>query len=163
MNFPFLLVILGQPDFTDKDFRLTPQHSRRVKNVYVHPNYRGQQKFSAKKPNKEQMPIFDFALIEVKRAMYKGHHHYSNFKFEPMVRPVCLPSERMWKSEFLNQITTVSGYGRIEAIKISGRDQNSKQLKQAHLRITGKNNKKCEKVMFSYITIKALDCLVGRM
>ena len=94
--------------------------------------------------------------------MYSSHQHY-NFKFEPTMRPICLPSKRMWRFKFVEKIAKVSGYGRIEAKKIYGRHQNSIQLKEADLRIIGKNNKACEKVMFSYIMIKALECLVGRM
>ena len=164
MTFSFILVILGQPDYTDKDFRVPPKHSRRVKKVHVHPEYRRKPtSFSDKKPKKEQMPVFDFALIEVRKAMMYSYTKDYNFKFEPTVRPVCLPSRRMWKFKFAEKIAKVSGYGRIEAKKIYGRHQNSIQLKEADLRITGKNNKACEKVMFSYIMIKALECLVGRL
>ena len=149
MTFPFLLVFLGQPDFTDK--RPPQKHSRRVKNVHVHPKYKPV-KSSAKKPRKEQMPRFDFALIEVNEAMYSSHKDYINFKFEPTVRPICLPSKRMWKRKFkfVEKIAKVSGYGRIEAKKIDGKHQNSWQLKEANLRIIGSNDTKCEKVMFSY-------------
>ena len=63
----------------------------------------------------------------------------------------------------MEKIAKVSGYGRTEAYTIRGKDQNSMQLKEADLRITRSNDKKCEKVMFSYIIISELDCLVGRM
>ena len=162
MTFSFLLVILGQPDY--KDFRVPPKHQRRVKKVHVHPEYRRKPtSFSDKKPKKEQMPVFDFALIEVKKAMMYSYTKNYNFEFEPTVRPVCLPSRRMWKDKFVEKIGKVSGYGRIEAEKIDWKNQNSAQLKEAVLRITGKNDKTCKKVMFSYIIIKALDCLVGRL
>ena len=151
---------MGQPNYTDKKFRVPLKHQRRVKKVHVHPNYR--RKPATKNTPKEQMPIFDFALIEVKKEIYSSHKHY-NFKFEPTVRPICLPSSRMWKLKFVGEIAKVSGYGRIEAYKIRGKDQNSMQLKEAYLQITRSNDKKCEKVMFSYIMIKALECLVGRM
>ena len=159
MTFSFLLVILGQPDYTDKGFRVPPKHERRVEKVHVHPQYRRKPtSFSDKKPKKEQMPVFDFALIEVKKAMMYSYTKNYNFEFEPTVRPVCLPSRRMWKDKFVEKIGKVSGYGRIEAYTIRGKDQNSMQLKEADLRIIGKNNKACEKVMFSYIMIKALEC-----
>ena len=109
------------------------------------------------------MPRFDFALIEVKEDMMLDYTRNYNFKFEPTVRPICLPSKGMWKDKFVEKIAKVSGYGRIEALKVSGKDQNSMQLKEADLRITRSNDTKCEKVMFSYIIIRALDCLVGRM
>ena len=124
----------------------------------MHPNYR--RKLGEKR---KQMPRFDFALIEVKNAIYKGHKDYNNFKFEPTMRPICLPSSRMRKFKFVGKLAKVSGYGRIEAKKIYGRHQNAKQLKEAHLRIIENKDKTCEKVMLSYIIIKALDCLVGRM
>ena len=151
---------MGQPNYTDKKFRVPLKHQRRVKKVHVHPNYR--RKPATKNTPKEQMPIFDFALIEVNKEIYSSHKHY-NFKFEPTVRPICLPSSRMWKLKFVGEKAKVSGYGRIEAKKIYGKHQNSMQLKEADLRITGKKDKTCEKVMFSYIIIKTLDCLVGRM
>ena len=157
MTFPFLLVILGQPDYTDDNFRSPAKHSRRVKKVHVHPKY--SRKTGTKK---EQMPRFDFALIEVIKHMYSYYKNF-NVKFEQTVRPICLPSRRMWNYKFSKQIATVSGYGRIEAKKINGREQNSKRLKKAFLQITEKNDTTCEKVMFSYILIKALDCLVGRV
>ena len=97
------------------------------------------------------MPIYDFALIEVKTPIYRSRTPNYNFKFEPTVRPICLPSKRMWKLDFVETIAKVSGYGRIEAIKIFGKHQNSKQLKEADLIITGENHKTCEKVMFTYI------------
>ena len=160
----FLLVILGQPNYTYKNFHVPRKHERRVENVFVHPKYRKQpSEFSDKKPKKEQMPRFDFALIEVKEEMMHGYTRNYNFKFEPTVKPICLPSTRMWKLDFVETIAKVSGYGRIEALKVSGKDQNSMQLKEADLRITRSNDTKCEKVMFSYIIIRALDCLVGRM
>ena len=66
MTFPFFLVILGQ---TDKP--PPPKYSRRVKKFHVHPKYsRKPIRFSAKKPQKEQMPRFDFALIEAIKPMY---------------------------------------------------------------------------------------------
>ena len=164
MNYLFLLVILGQPNYTYKNFHVPPEHERRVKNIFVHPKYRAYPtEFSDKKPKQEQMPRFDFALIEVKKDMTLGHTRNYNFKFEPTVKPICLPSKRMWKDKFVEKIGKVSGYGRIEAYTIRGRDQNSMQLKEADLRITRSNDTKCEKVMFSYIIISELDCLVGRM
>ena len=81
--------------------------------------------------------------------MYSSHQHY-NFKFEPTMRPICLPSKRMWRFKFVEKIAKVSGYGRIEAKKIYGRHQNSMPLKEADLRIIGSKDTKCEKVMFSY-------------
>ena len=109
------------------------------------------------------MPRFDFALIEVIKPMYSSYQHY-NFKFEPTVRPICLPSKRMLKFKFVGKIAKVSGYVRIEAKKIYGRHQNSMPLKEVDLRIIGSNDTKCGKVMFSvHIIIRALDCLVGRM
>ena len=143
----FLLVILGQPNYTYKNFHVPRKHERRVENVFVHPKYRKQpSEFSDKKPKKEQMPVFDFALIEVRKAMMYSYTKDYNFKFEPTVRPVCLPSRRMWKFKFAEKIAKVSGYGRIEAKKIYGRHQNPIQLKEADLRITGKNNKACENI-----------------
>ena len=160
----FLLVILGQPNYTYKNFHVPPEHKRRVKNVFVHPKYRAYPtEFSDKKPKQEQMPRFDFALIEVKEDMMLRYTRNYNFKFEPTVKPICLPSKRMLKDKFVGYLAKVSGYGRIEAYKIRGKDQNSMQLKEADLRITRSNDKKCEKVMFSYIIISELDCLVGRM
>ena len=145
---------MGQPNYTYKDFRVPPKHFRRVKEVHMHPNYR--RKLGEKR---KQMPRFDFALIEVKKAIFKGHKDYNNFKFEPTMRPICLPSSRMRKFKFVGEIAKVSGYGRIEAIKIYGKNQDSMQLKAADLRITDKKDETCEIVMFSYIIIKALDCL----
>jgi hypothetical protein len=161
MTFPFLLVILGQPDFTDKDFVPPRKHLRRVKEVYVHPKYSGKPD-GIKNPTKEQMPRFDFALIEIQKEMFNFHKNF-NFKFEPTVRPICLPNKQMWKLKFFKQVSTVSGYGRIEAIKIRGKHQTATQLLQADLRIIGRKDEKCKKVMFSYILNEALDCLVGRM
>ena len=80
------------------------------------------------------------------------YHQNFNFKFEPRVRPICLPASKTKRlSKFFNQLSTVSGYGRVEAIKIPGKDQTSKQLLQADLRIIGRKDKKCSKVNFSYI------------
>ena len=163
----FLLVILGQPNYTNQtklNFHVPPEHERRVKQVFVHPKYRRQpSEFSDKKSKQEQMPRFDFALIEVKEDMMLGYTRNYNFNFEPTVKPICLPSKRMLKDKFVEKIAKVSGYGRIEAYKIRGKDQNSMQLKEADLRITRSNDTKCEIVMFSYIIISELDCLVGRM
>ena len=98
-----------------------------------------------------QMPIFDFALIEVVMEMYSTHHKY-NFKFEQMVRPICLPaSRRKRKSSFLNQISIVSGYGRVEAKKIPGKVQTPLRLMKADLRIIGNDIEICSNVKFSYI------------
>ena len=150
MTYLFLLVILGQPDYTDNNFRAPPKHLKRKKKVYVHPEY-SRKPDGIKYPTKEQMPRFDFALIEAHRPMFDYHQNF-NFKFEPTVRPICLPaSKRMRKSKFFNQLSTVSGYGRVEAIKIHGKHQTSMQLKQADLRIIGRKDKKCSKVNFSYI------------
>ena len=150
VTFPFILVILGQPNFTDKGFRTTQKHTRRVKEVYVHPKY-SRKPDGIKDPTKEQMPRFDFALLEVRKHMFNYRQNF-NFKFEPSVRPICLPaSKHMRQSKFFNQLSTVSGYGRVEAIKIRGKHQTSMQLKQADLRIIGRKDKKCSKVKFSYI------------
>ena len=109
------------------------------------------------------MPRFDFALLEVHKHMFNYHQNF-NFKFEPSVRPICLPASKdMRKSTFFNQLSTVSGYGRVEAIKIPGKHQTSMQLLQADLRIIGRKDKKCSKVMFCYILNKAIDYLVGRI
>ena len=152
MTFPFLLVILGQPNYTDETFQVPKEHQRRVEKVHVRPYYRRMPiEFSDKKPKKEQMPRFDFALIEVKEEMMHGYTRNYNFKFEPTVKPICLPSNRMWKLDFVETIAKVSGYGRIEAKKIDWKNQNSEQLKEADLRIIGKKDKRCNKVMFSYI------------
>ena len=43
--------------------------TRRVKNVKVHPNYRGKDDSD----NPWEMPIFDFALLEVSVPMYDLH------------------------------------------------------------------------------------------
>ena len=165
MTFPFLLVILGQPNYNQKGFQLPPEHSRRVKRVHVHPNYRRKpENPDPRIPPKEQMPIYDFALIEVITPIYRSRTLNYNFKFEPTVRPICLPSKRMLKFKFVGKIAKVSGYVRIEAKKIYGRHQNSMPLKEVDLRIIGSNDTKCGKVMFSvHIIIRALDCLVGRM
>ena len=150
MTFSFLLVILGQPDYTDNNFRTPQKHLRRVKEVYVHPKY-SRKPDGIKNPTKEQMPRFDFALLEVNRHMF-SHRQYFNFKFEPTVRPICLPASKTKReSKFFNQLSTVSGYGRVEAIKIRGKHQTSMQLKQADLRIIGRKDKKCSKVNFSYV------------
>ena len=153
---------MGQPDYTDNKFRTPRKHLRRVKKVHVHPNY-SRKPDGIKYPTKEQMPRFDFALLEVNKHMFNYHQNF-NFKFEPSVRPICLPaSKQRRKSTFFNQLSTVSGYGRVEAIKIPGKHQTSMQLLQADLRIIGRKDRKCSKVMISYIKDKAIDCLVGRM
>ena len=153
---------MGQPDFTNNKFRTPKKHLRRVKKVHVHPNY-SRKPDGIEYPTKEQMPRFDFAILEVNHAMYESQHKFK-FKFEPSVRPICLPASKdKRKSKFFNQLSTVSGYGRVEAIKISGKDQTSKQLLQADLRIIGRKDKKCSKVKFSYILNKAVDYLVGRI
>ena len=150
MTYQFLLVILGQPDYTDNNFRAPPKHLKRVKKVYVHPEY-SRKPDGIKYPTKEQMPRFDFALIEAHRPMFDYHQNF-NFKFEPTVRPICLPaSKHMRQSKFFNQLSTVSGYGRVEAIKIRGKHQTSMQLKQADLRIIGRKDKKCSRVKFSFL------------
>ena len=151
VTFPFLLVILGQPNFTVKGFRTPRKHTRRVKKVYVHPKY-SRKPDGIKKLTKEQMPRFDFALIKVHTPMYSHHLNY-NFKFEATVRPICLPATKFLRSKtFLNRISTVSGYGRVEAKKIPGRkNQTSLQLMLEDLRIIGRNDKKCSKVKFGYI------------
>ena len=150
MTYLFLLVILGQPDYTDNNFRAPPKHLRRVEKVYVHPNY-SRKPDGIKHPTKEQMPRFDFALLEAHKPMFKYHQNFS-FKFEPRVRPICLPaSKHLRRSQFLNQISTVSGYGRTEAIKIRRKPQTSLRLIQTDLQIIGRRDKKCSKVKFSYI------------
>ena len=148
MNFPSLLVILGQPDFNVEQF-VAPKHTRRVKNIQVHPKYRGKPD-GIKNPTRDQSPIFDFALIEVMRPMFASHQNF-NFKFEQMVRPVCLPSREMWRSKFYKQSAIVSGYGRNEAKMIHGKDQSASRLMQAYLRILSPNDKKCAKVKFTYL------------
>ena len=150
ITFLFLLVILGQPNFTDKDFQTPQKHLRRVKEVYVHPKY-SRKHDGVKNLTKEQMPRYDFALLEAHKPMFDSHQKF-NFKFEATVRPICLPaSKQMRQSKFFNQLSTVSGYGRVEAIKIRGKHQTSMQLKQADLRIIGRKDKKCSKVNFDYI------------
>ena len=147
---------MGQPDFTDNKFSTPQKHLRRVEQVHIHPNYTRKHD-GIKYPTKEQMPRFDFALLEVRKHMFNYRQNF-NFKFEPSVRPICLPaSKRMRKSKFFNQLSTVSGYGRVEAIKIHGKHQTSMQLKQADLRIIGRKDKKCSKVLFNDILKKALD------
>ena len=150
MTFPSLLVILGQPDYTDKDFVQPISKTRRVKTVYIHPYYKGKPD-GIKNPTKKQMPNFDFALLEVKYFIFKSHYNHNNFKFESMVRPVCLPKKQDWKAKFFNQVSTVSGYGRVEAIKVSGKNQTAWQLMQAYLRIIepggfSDHDEKCKKV-----------------
>ena len=150
MTYLFLLVILGQPDYTDNNFRAPPKHLKRVKKVYVHPEY-SRKPDGIKYPTKEQMPRFDFALIEAHRPMFDYHQNF-NFKFEPTVRPICLPaSKQMRKSNFFNQISTMSGYKRTEAIKIDWKRQTSMQWMQADLRIIGRRDKKCSRVKFSFL------------
>ena len=145
MTFPSLLVILGQPDYTDKKFVLQKKYTRRVKRVQVHPYYRGTPD-GIKKPKRTHMPIFDFALLEVIKPMYGSHQNFDHFKFEPTMRPVCLPSISMWKAKFVNQLSSICGYGRVKAKKISGKHQTALRLMQADLRIIGPQDKKCEKV-----------------
>ena len=150
VTFSFILVILGQPNFDAIQF-LAPKHTRRVKNIQVHPKYRGKPD-GIKNPTRDQSPIFDFALIEVTKPMFASHQNY-DFKFEQTVRPVCLPSREMWRSKFYKQSAIVSGYGRKEAIKIRGKDQSASQLMQADLRIISPNDRKCAKVKFTYLSI----------
>ena len=146
----FVLVILGQPDYTGNIIRTPPKHLRRVKEVYIHPKY-SRKPDGIKNPTKEQMPRFDFALLEAHKPMFKYHQNF-NFKFETRVRPICLPaSKHLRRSQFLNQISTVSGYGRTEAIKIRWKNQTSLRLIQTDLQIIGTRDKKCSKVKFSYI------------
>ena len=149
ISFPSLLVVLGQPNYCDKNFATHKKKTRRVKRVQVHPHYRGKPD-GIKKPTKKQMPRFDFALIEVQKEMFNYHQNF-NFKFEPTVRPICLPNRQMWKTKFFNQSSTVSGYGRNEAIKIHGKHQTASRLMQANLRIIGRKDKKCSKVKFTYL------------
>ena len=153
---------MGQPNFTNNKFRTPKKHLRRVKKVHVHPNY-SRKPDGIEYPTKEQMPRFAFAILEVNLAMYKSQHKF-NFKFEPSVRPICLPASKdKRKSKFFNQLTTVSGYGRVEAINIPGKHQTSMQLLQADLRIIGRKNEICSKVIFSYIINKVTEYLVGRI
>ena len=144
MTFPSLLVILGQPDYTDENFILQKKYARRVKRVKVHPYYRGKPD-GIKNPKRTHMPIFDFALLEAIKPMY-NYHLNLNFKFEATVRPVCLPSIQMWKTNFVNQLSIISGYGRVEDKKVPGKHQTALRLMQADLRIIGPQDKKCEKV-----------------
>jgi len=63
MKYPTnILVILGQPNYCGYDIK----HAglRRVRRVHVHPHYRAK-----KGKGKMNMPIYDFALIEVTRDM----------------------------------------------------------------------------------------------
>ena len=150
MTYLFLLVILGQPDYTDNNFRAPPKHLKRVKKVYVHPEY-SRKPDGIKYPKKEQMPRYDFALLEAHKPMFDSHQNF-NFKFEPRVRPICLPaSKQMRKSKFFHQLSTVSGYKRTEAIKIDWKRQTSMQWMQADLRIIGRRDKKCSRVKFSFL------------
>ena len=61
-HFNILLVILGQPNYCGNDIK----HAgvRRVRRVHVHPHYH-----SKKGKGKMNMPIYDFALIEVTRGL----------------------------------------------------------------------------------------------
>ena len=155
MGFPSFLVILGQPNYCGKKIVSQKTHTRRVKSVQIHPSYRSKPD-GIKRRTKEQMPRYDFALIEVMHAMYykyKSQLNFNDFRFEPRVRPVCLPTRHMWKHKFSNQVGTVSGYERDKSMKILVKDQNACRLMQAEKRIIGRKDEKCSRVMFSYILI----------
>ena len=60
---------MGQPNYCDPNPSFDKSMTRRVKNVKVHPNYRGKDDSD----NPWEMPIFDFALLEVSVPMYDLH------------------------------------------------------------------------------------------
>ena len=61
-HFNILSAILGQPNFCEKRPKVAGW--RRVRKVNIHPHYRAK-----KGKGKMNMPIYDFALIEVTRDM----------------------------------------------------------------------------------------------
>ena len=159
MTFSFLTVFLGQPNFTG-GYKHPQSKTRRVKEVLVHPRY-SRKPDGVKNLTKEHMPKYDFALIKVNKPMM-NYHINLNFKFERTVRPICLPNKDMWDEKFYQKLTTISGYGRIEAKKIPGQEQTALQLKEAHLVIIGRKDERCLNVMPSYILIKAHNLWVKR-
>ena len=62
-------VILGQPNYCDPNTSFDKSMTRSVKNVEVHPYYRGK----TDSDNPWDMPIFDIALLEVSVPMYDLH------------------------------------------------------------------------------------------
>jgi len=128
-----ILIILGQPNYCEGS-KTEIAGYRKVRRVHVHPTYRAKQG-----KGKENMPIYDFALIEVRRS----------FKFGEKIRPICLPGRNDWKTrtkKYTGEITTVTGYGRTEKIEIEGRDQTSCQLLKADLQVMPFENETCFKM-----------------
>ena len=60
-------------------------------------------------------PIFDFALIEVKRWKRRGLN-----PFDLQNKPVCLPPKHWWNEGFVGNAVVVTGYGRVEEEFIEG-------------------------------------------
>ena len=148
---------MGQPDFIDIHYDPKQTKTRRVKKVHVHRSYTG---FNGNDTTEnEDMPDYDFALIEVDKHMYKDNPRY-NYKFGPTMRPICLPKKEMRKRKFVNQLSLVSGYGRVEAIEVPGKDQLPWRLMQAYLKIIGGEDEKCSEVTINYNTISTHNWLV---
>ena len=74
MPFQFFSVILGQPNYCES--AAGSIEVAKVRKVHVHPTYRAK-----KGKGKKNMPIFDFALIEVTKDMRTG----TRKKFEKKV------------------------------------------------------------------------------
>lgn len=94
------------------------------------------------------MPIYDFALIEVSQAL---------FPFSKQLRPVCLPSKYHWKdSDFVGAYGTVSGYGRVEKVRIEKKEQNACETMVGFLRVINNDDAKCQKVKKLTYLVKLL-------
>ena len=114
--------------------------TRLAKHVIYHPKYRGKIGNTAR-----DMPIYDFALIEVDVPMYPFHKK---------MQPICLPPEMFWykiwpPEKFVGYWASGMGYGRVESEKIKGKDQTACQALKADLRVIDSKDPRCSIVISS--------------
>ena len=132
--------MLGAPNFCLASTKIPPSERRNVKRVVYHPRYHPRKGEFAK-----DMPIYDFALIEVDKPM----------SFNEKMQPICLPPKRFWfdrePEKFINHLAHATGYGRVENEIIEGKDQTSCQALKAALYVIDSEDPRCSIVIISQL------------
>ena len=62
-----------------------------------------------------------------------------------LLKPIKLPPKKWWKNDFIGAPVDVTGYGRVESVKIRGKDQTSCQTMIGYLTVKSPYNRVCSK------------------
>ena len=117
---------MDQPEYCIDSQKGPHKSTRRVRQVLVHPRYH----------KKNIKPYYDAALLRVMRRMDFSTRY---------LKPINLPPKKQWENDFVGAHVEVTGYGRVESVKVQGKDQTACQTMLGHLQVKDPYDRVCSK------------------